>query len=56
MGSDDQVRTMTPADAISAGANFVVIGRPITRAWSDGAAAMTAKARLIADEILTATA
>jgi orotidine-5'-phosphate decarboxylase len=56
MGSDDQVRTMTPADAISAGANFVVIGRPITKAWSEGSAAMTAKARLIADEILTATA
>jgi orotidine-5'-phosphate decarboxylase len=55
-GSDDQVRTMTPADAISAGANYVVIGRPITKAWSEGSAAMTAKARLIADEILTATA
>jgi len=56
MGSDDQVRTMTPADAIAAGANYVVIGRPITNAWSDGASAMTIKARLIADEILSAIA
>jgi len=50
--SDDQKRTMTPQDAISAGASFVVIGRPITQAWSDGPAAMKAKARAIADEIL----
>lgn len=56
VGSDDQVRTMTPSDAIAAGANYVVIGRPITKAWSDGPAAMTAKARLIADEILSAIA
>jgi orotidine-5'-phosphate decarboxylase len=55
-GGDDQVRTMTPGDAIAAGANYVVIGRPITKSWSDGPAAMSAKARLIADEILSALA
>ncbi len=50
-GGDDQVRTMTPRAAIDAGANFVVIGRPITGAWSQGPAAMTAAARAIAEEI-----
>lgn len=53
-GSDDQKRTMTPADAIAAGANYVVIGRPITKSWSDGESAMRNAARSIADEILGA--
>lgn len=50
-GSDDQVRTMTPKQAIEAGANFVVIGRPITGAWVNGATAMAEAARVIAAEI-----
>lgn len=55
-GSDDQKRTMTPGDAIAAGANYVVIGRPITRSWSEGKGAMKSAARSIADEILGALA
>jgi orotidine-5'-phosphate decarboxylase len=51
-GGDDQKRTMTPRDAITAGANFVVIGRPITKRWSDGEGAMRSVSRAIADEIL----
>jgi len=50
-GSDDQVRTMTPRDAIAAGANYVVIGRPITGAWSKGPQAMSDAAKAIAAEI-----
>ena len=52
VGSDDQKRTMTPSDAIAQGANYVVIGRPITSAWSYGPKALQEKAALIASEIL----
>ena len=37
---DDQKRTLTPAEAITAGANWLVIGRPITGAADPKAAAI----------------
>ena len=49
---DDQVRTMTPKAAITIGANYVVIGRPITQSWSQGSAAMRDRAAHIASELL----
>lgn len=44
--ADDQARVMTPAKAIRAGADYLVVGRPITQATDPGAAA-----RAIVEEI-----
>ena len=47
-GSDDQKRVMDPKSAIAAGANYLVIGRPIT-----GASDMSAAAKAIYEETLS---
>jgi orotidine-5'-phosphate decarboxylase len=44
-GADDQKRRATPAQAIARGADYLVVGRPITRAADPAAAAM----RIIGD-------
>jgi len=44
---DDQKRIMTPAEAVGAGADYLVIGRPIAKAGDPAAAA-----EIISDEIL----
>ncbi|MEK6649094.1 MAG: orotidine-5'-phosphate decarboxylase [Actinomycetota bacterium] len=48
-GLDDQTRTMSPRAAILAGATYLVIGRPITRHWVDGAEAMRNRAAAIVE-------
>jgi len=45
---DDQKRIMTPGEAVSSGADYLVIGRPISAAADPAAAA-----ELIIDEIMT---
>ena len=52
ISTDDQMRTMTPREAIDRGADLVVIGRPITSLWSSGAAAMRERTSEICEEIL----
>jgi orotidine-5'-phosphate decarboxylase len=48
--TDDQKRTMTPGEAIAAGASYVVIGRPITQPPAEIGTPIDA-ARSIAEEI-----
>jgi len=52
-GGDDQKRVMDPKSAIAAGANYLVIGRPITGAWKDGESAFSDAAKKIAAEALS---
>jgi len=52
VGTDDQQRTMTPKAAINAGANLVVIGRPITQSWTQGAQAMKERAQEIGADLI----
>jgi orotidine-5'-phosphate decarboxylase len=44
--ADDQLRVMTPREAAMAGADYLVIGRPITKAQDPGAAARQILAEL----------
>jgi len=43
---DDQTRVMTPAEAARAGADYIVVGRPIFKASDPAAAAQAILAEL----------
>jgi orotidine-5'-phosphate decarboxylase len=45
-GNDDQIRVVTPAEAIAAGASHIVVGRPITEAKDPAAEARAILAQI----------
>ena len=53
VGSDkgDQSRVMSPAQAIAAGSDYLVIGRPISGEWKNGPEAMSKAAAAILDSL-----
>jgi len=46
-GADDQARTLTPAEAAKAGADYIVVGRPIYEAPDPNAAIAEIRAQLM---------
>jgi orotidine-5'-phosphate decarboxylase len=45
-GASDQKRVMTPAEAIAAGADYIVVGRPVSEAADPRAAALAIAAEV----------